>query len=109
MGEMSRIVIGLMQAFDLLENDIIVIGATNRKDMIDEALIRRFSIQHEVKKLNNNESYNLIKKFLDDLNIKYDNNNILKYSEIHHKQSEIINDIVKSIVKMLNDKVDFNL
>lgn len=109
LGEMSRIVISLMQSFDLLENDIIVIGATNRKDMIDEALIRRFSIKHEVKKLNNNETYNLIKKFLDDLNIKYNNDNILKYSELHDKQSEIINDIVKSIVKMLNNNVDFSL
>ena len=64
LGEMSRIVIGLMQSFDLLENDVIVIGATNRKDMIDEALIRRFSIIHEVKKLNNNNAYNLIINYL---------------------------------------------
>ncbi len=109
LGEMSRIVIGLMQAFDLLENDIIVIGATNRKDMIDDALIRRFSIKHEVNTLSNNNAYRLITSYLDDLKIKYDDDNILDYVENHHKQSEIIKDIVKSIVKMLNEKTEFNL
>lgn len=109
LGEMSRIVIGLMQSFDLLENDSIVIGATNRKDMIDEALIRRFSIQHEVKTLSNNEAYNLVTKFLEDLEIKYDYKDILSYTETHHKQSEIIKDIIKNIVKMLNDKTEFTI
>ena len=103
LGEMSRIVIGLMQSFDLLENDVIVIGATNRKDMIDEALIRRFSIIHEVKKLNNNNAYNLIINYLDDLKIGYDDDDILEYVETHHKQSEILKDIVKNIIKMIND------
>ncbi len=109
LGEMSRIVIGLMQSFDLLENDVIVIGATNRKDMIDEALIRRFSIIHEVKELNNNNAYNLIINYLDDLKIEYDDDNILEYIETHHKQSEIIKDVIKSIVKMMNNKEEFIL
>lgn len=103
LGEMSRIVIGLMQSFDLLENDVIVIGATNRKDMIDEELIRRFSIIHEVKKKNNNNAYNLIINYLDDLKIGYDDDDILEYVETHHKQSEILKDIVKNIIKMINN------
>lgn len=109
LGEMSRTVIGLMQAFDLLENDVIVIGATNRKDMIDEALIRRFSTIHEVKTLNKHESFHLIKKYLDDLKIKYNEENILSYVETHNKQSVIINDIIKSIVVMLNSNNNFLL
>lgn len=109
LGEMARVTIGLMQSFDLLENDVIVIGATNRKDMIDEALIRRFSIQHEVQKLNNNNVYRLITNYLDDLKIEYDDDNILEYMETHHKQSEIIKDITKGIVKMLNTNTEFAL
>ncbi len=108
-GEMARIVIGLMQSFDLLENDVIVIGATNRKDMIDKALIRRFSMIHEVKELNNNNTYNLIINYLDDLKIEYDNGNILSYAKVHHKQSEIIKDITKSIIKMINNETVFRL
>lgn len=109
LGEMSRIVIGLMQSFDLLENDLIIIGATNRRDMIDEALIRRFTIQHEVTILNNNEAYNLIIKYLEDLKINYNDANIKEYVKTHHKQSEIIKDIVKSIVKMINNETNFIL
>lgn len=109
LGEMSRIVIGLMQSLDLLENDIIFIGATNRKDMIDDALIRRFSIKHEVNTLSNNNAYRLITNYLDDLKIEYDDDDILDYVENHHKQSEIINDIIKSIVRMLNENTKFNL
>ncbi len=109
LGEMSRIVIGLMQSFDLLENDVIVIGATNRKDMIDEALIRRFSIIHEVKTLNPAETQTLIVNFLDNIDIKYDKQNIVQYANTYNKQSEIIKDIIKSIVKMINNKQEFIL
>lgn len=108
-GEMSRIVIALMQSFDLLENDVIVIGATNRKDMIDEALIRRFSTIHEVKILNPSETQTLIINVLNDINIKYNEQNIVQYSSNHNKQSEIIKDITKSIVKMINSKTEFTL
>lgn len=109
LGEMSRIVISLMQAFDLLENDIIVIAATNRKDMIDEALLRRFSIKHEVKTLNEYETRFLIEMFLQDLNIEYNKENIERYSKINNKQNEIVNDVIKAIIKMLNDKSEFIL
>lgn len=109
LGEMSRIVIGLMQSFDLLENDVIVIGATNRKDMIDEALIRRFSIIHEVKTLNPAEVQTLIANYMSDINIKYNEQNIVQYSSNHNKQSEIVKDLTKSIVKMINDKTEFIL
>ena len=109
LGEMSRIVISLMQAFDLLENEIIVIAATNRKDMIDEALLRRFSIKHEVKTLNEYETRFLIEMFLQDLNIEYNKENIEKYSKINNKQNEIVNDVIKAIIKMLNDKSKFIL
>lgn len=109
LGEMARIVIGLMQSFDLLENDVIVIGATNRKDMIDEALIRRFSIIHEVKTLNILETQNLIVNFLNNINVKFDEQNIIEYSTKNNKQSEIIKDIIKSIVKMINNKTEFIL
>lgn len=107
LGEMSRVVISLMQSFDLLDNEIIVIGATNRKDMIDEALIRRFSIIHEVKTLNPEEVQILITNYLKDVNIEFDEINIKEYSIYHNKQSEIVKDIVKGIVKMLNDKTEF--
>ena len=109
LGEMARVTIGLMQSLDLLQNDIVLIGATNRKDMIDEALLRRFSTHHEVKVLNKYETTFLIESFLQDLKIEYSKDNIQNYASNHCKQSEIINDIIKSLVKMLNERIKFKL
>ena len=107
LGEMARITISLMQSLDLLENEVIVIAATNRKDMIDEALLRRFSIIHEAKKLNPGEVQDLIVKYLKDINVEFGGANIAKYSQTHNKQSEIVKDIIKGIVRMLNEEIDF--
>lgn len=108
-GEMSRVVIGLMQALDLLENDIVVIGATNRKDMIDEALIRRFSIKHEIVPLNQSEVARLIAMFLDDVGISYHPLDIQAYAANHNKQSEIIRDLTLALVSMLIEQSEFCL
>ena len=63
-GEMSRVVIALMQELDDIPNNIIVIGTTNRFDILDKALIRRFPIQHEVKRLSGFDIWSLAKQFL---------------------------------------------
>lgn len=41
-GEMKRVVNTILQLFDYLPQSSIVIAATNQKDMIDDALLRRF-------------------------------------------------------------------
>ena len=108
-GEMSRVVIGLMQALDLLENEVVVIGATNRLDIIDEALIRRFSLKHEVKCLTTDESLQLATVFLDDVGIVYDPADVAEYAKSQTKQSEIINGLTLGIVRMLKDGSAFLL
>lgn len=62
-GEMNRIVIALMQEMDSLPNDVIVIGTTNRYDRLDPALIRRFTIKHEIQPMNRNDIRALAEKF----------------------------------------------
>jgi SpoVK/Ycf46/Vps4 family AAA+-type ATPase len=62
-GEMNRIVIALMQEMDRLPNNVILIGTTNRYDRLDPALIRRFTIRHEIKKLAGDDIKALAKKF----------------------------------------------
>ncbi|WP_332732648.1 AAA family ATPase [Flavihumibacter sp.] len=44
-GEMKRVVNTILQLFDYLPQDSLVIAATNQIDMIDEALLRRFDLQ----------------------------------------------------------------
>lgn len=108
-GEMSRIVISVMQALDLFRNDTIVIGATNRIDMIDKALSRRFAIKHEVKPLNEKQTKELIIQYLSDINIEYDMENVENYSKKCNKQSQIVNNIIQSIIITLTENKKFEM
>jgi SpoVK/Ycf46/Vps4 family AAA+-type ATPase len=46
-GEMKRVVNTILQLFDYLPQSNIVIAATNQKDMLDDALLRRFDFSIE--------------------------------------------------------------
>lgn len=71
-GEMSRVVIALMQELDTLPNNVILVGTTNRYDRLDKALVRRFSISHKVTKLNEMESKIIARRFLKYAGCDYD-------------------------------------
>lgn len=75
-GEMERIVITLMQEMDTLPNRVIVIGTTNRFDMLDEALIRRFPMNYQIEKLCQEDAEEMSRKFL-------------KYAEVENKDIEL--------------------
>ena len=47
-GELERTTISIMQNLDELPNSAVVIAATNRSDIIDPALMRRFTQKYEV-------------------------------------------------------------
>lgn len=64
--ENGRIVTTLFLCLDKLSNDNIVIGATNRKDILDSALISRFRIQHTVETLRQKEREQLVAMYLRD-------------------------------------------
>jgi ATP-dependent 26S proteasome regulatory subunit len=96
-GEMARVTITLMQEFDKLPNDVIVIGATNRKDRMDEALLRRFSVKHEVKVLTDAEKSAMVEKFLTDINLKLPNELIEVMVSKNTKQSMLLNDLIRTI------------
>ncbi len=46
-GEMKRVVNTILQLFDYLPQNSIVIAATNQRDMVDDALLRRFDLSIE--------------------------------------------------------------
>lgn len=71
-GEMSRVVIALMQELDTLPNSVILVGTTNRFDRLDKALVRRFSISHEVTKMNEMEAKMAARNFLKYAGCSYD-------------------------------------
>lgn len=64
-GEMSRVVIALMQEMDRLPNNVIIIGTTNRFDRLDPALVRRFPQQYKLVPLNQGEVIQLARRFFD--------------------------------------------
>lgn len=98
-GEMSRIVISLMQNLDTLTSDVVLLGATNRLDIIDEALMRRFTTKHEVKRLNEQERYEMASKFLDDVDFDYDDDWLIGICERDNTQAELMNELVEALVE----------
>lgn len=100
--EMARVTISLLQEFDRLSNTAVVLGATNRMDRIDEALLRRFSIQHEVKALTLEERILFIKCFLDDVSIELENTEEL--AKEYPNQSALLNAIIREISEQMLQK-----
>ncbi len=103
-AEMARVTITLMQEFDKLTNDIIVIGATNRMDRIDEALLRRFSMKHEVKALTKEEKEQMIAKFLDDVDMDFPYMEIAELIDSGN-QSDLLNNLIRKISQRIYEEV----
>lgn len=104
-GEMARVTITLMQEFDKLPNDVIVIGATNRIDRIDEALLRRFSMKHEVKVLTEAEKTSMVEKFLKDINVSIPEDEIVTMVRKNANQSMLLNDLIRTISEKIAAEV----
>lgn len=98
-GEMSRIVISLMQNLDTLKSDVVLLGATNRLDIIDEALLRRFTTKHEVKRMNEQERYEMANKFLSDVNFDYEDEWLVGICERDNTQAGLMNELVEALVE----------
>ena len=80
-GEMNRIVISLMQELDITGNNCVIIGTTNRFDRLDPALVRRFPICEEIKRLDGNGIRKLASMFLDSTDTPINQN---EFDELVH-------------------------
>lgn len=105
-GEMGRVTITLMQEFDKLTNNIIVLGATNRIDRIDKALLRRFTVKHEVKPLRGIERINMVERFLEDLEINLPHEEYCTTVESSKNQSELINELIELIALEIQKEME---
>ncbi|MDD3029842.1 MAG: ATP-binding protein [Alphaproteobacteria bacterium] len=103
-GEMARITISLMQEFDRLPNDVIVIGATNRIDRVDDALLRRFSVKHEVKALSQEEKTAMVKRFLSDVGISFPDEEIATLVA-QGNQSLVLNGLIRHIAERISEEI----
>lgn len=117
-GEISRVTVTLMQSMDKLRQNkskVILIGCTNRIDIMDAALKSRFSISKELRGLNNQEKQTYIEMFLDDINKKllkagmnslnYKTANIMEYCSrgVTITQRNVEMDLIRCIAEWLDD------
>lgn len=96
-GEMNRTTITIMQELDRLPNSVILLAATNRIDMIDEAILRRFSVKHEVKTFNEDEKIQLLDAFLSDVGVDLSGKRLNNILSTGMNQSGIIARVIEEI------------
>lgn len=97
-GEMSRIVISLMQNIDRLSNNTVLLAATNRLDILDEALLRRFTFKYEIKRPESkSERLKYLTTFLDSAGYEYNLSNLERACEENKTQCELLNELIVAL------------
>lgn len=106
-GELSRITITLMQELDYYKShkvNSIILGGTNKKETIDDALISRFYLKKEIPLMNNEEKVRYVKKYLRAVAILYDENNIRQY--VADTSLQPVRNVEADIIRSIADWID---
>lgn len=104
-GEMNRTTISLMQNMDQLSSDVVLLAATNRPELVDDAVKRRFSIKHKVQVFTPEELLQMSEHFLADVKthadfrVEYDRGDLARYCASGVKQSEVIDMLTESLAE----------
>lgn len=111
-GEMKRIVNTLLQLFDFVNQDTIIIAATNQLQMIDAALIRRFDLSINIDLPKSEQIHSLIQYAIKDRFV-FDNDDV-KESIIRNEcenlsyyviKRTLLNAIKRNILDGCNDNI----
>lgn len=103
---LNKLTITLMQGIDELYDSVILLGATKRKDMLDDALIRRFTRTHLVENLTDDEARRLVDKYFADVGMNVaptEKQDIIDLSE--HKPCYIVQNCNEVIIDKLEKKL----
>lgn len=98
-GELGRTTIALMQALDSLVDGQIVIAATNRQDRLDKALLRRFQRHVQFKKYERDEEIQMIRTYIESVDISFLTDEMLAYADNQHTQAETVKFLIEKIVE----------
>lgn len=111
-GEMKRVVNTILQLFDFVSQDTIIIAATNQLQMIDEALIRRFDLSIKINLPNSEQIHDLIQytiknRFVFDNEQNKENiiNSECKSLSYYVIKRTLLNAIKRNILDGYNDNV----
>ena len=100
--EIGRVTITLMQEFDKLPNDVIVLAATNRLDILDKAFISRFPIKQEMLPFTESESRQMVEKFLDDIGYQFTEEEIWHVIGNNKDQRQIMSNTVQVLAEKIS-------
>lgn len=99
--EIGRVTITLMQEFDKLANDVVVIAATNRLDILDDAFVSRCSLKYEMPPFKEEESKAMVYKFLGDVGMEFSEYEVDSIVRNGKDQREIMNKLVIAIAERI--------
>jgi AAA+ superfamily predicted ATPase len=107
-GELSRITITVMQELDYYKKhkvQSIVMGATNRQDVLDEALLSRFAIKHEMRPLTNMEKEEYLINYLRDVGVPFQEEDIQHYCARNSRleQRNMESDMIQGIARWIEN------
>lgn len=111
-GEMNRVTITIMQELDRITGRQIIIGATNRLDVLDDAILRRFSKHHEVTiPQDPDEAQYVISALLDDAGVEYDQSEILNWCTAYtdKPQAWLIGRTIEAIARSVETGEPFSI
>lgn len=99
-GEISRTTACIMQEMDRLSGGGVIIAATNRKDLLDDAILRRFSLRHEVRRVGEDERKGIVMRFWAavQLDPPFD---VQAYAKQEYTPSRIRSDMIKELAVYL--------
>ena len=105
-SELARSTTTLIQLLDGISNDHVIFAATNLHDAIDPAVLRRFTIKHEMLRLSEEDKLNFIDQFFSDIEMKYDFESAKIYAKNDISQAVLMNHMVQSIADGIMAEAD---
>ena len=96
---------GMKCVLMLDEIDCIGQAATNREDILDKALKRRFRNKVEFTKFNENEELKMIEKFVESIDLMEMDQELIEYTKGNHTQSETMDFLVEKLIQKVSKEV----